>query len=322
MENYDKNSIIFLAGHNGLVGSAINRRLKALKFKKIITVSKKKLDLRNPIKVKKFFKNKKIDYLIIAAAKVGGILANKNYQDEFLIDNINIQNNLLLLAKDKKIKRTIFLGSSCIYPKNSKTPIKESSLLTGKLEKTNECYAIAKIAGIKLSEALAKRYNLDIVAIMPTNTYGKNDNFDMDNSHVIPGMITKFIKAKKENKNQVKLFGTGKPEREFIYSDDLANAIVKMIFISKKKLNKTFKNELPILNVGTGQSISIKDLALLIKKIINYNGKIIFDKNYPDGTMKKNLDSRIIKSLGWAPKIKIDDGLNKVYNSIKDNYSE
>jgi GDP-L-fucose synthase len=157
---------------------------------------------------------------------------------------------------------------------------------------------------------------------MPTNTYGKNDNFDMDNSHVIPGMITKFIKAKKENKIQVKLFGTGRPEREFIYSDDLANAIVKMLFISKKKLNKIFKNELPILNVGTGQSISIKDLALLIKKIINYNGKIIFDKNYPDGTMKKNLDSRIIKSFGWVPKIKIDDGLNKVYNSIKDYYSE
>jgi|TARA_B110000971_G_scaffold98513_1_gene101351 GDP-L-fucose synthase len=319
MDGYDKKkSSIFLAGHNGLVGSAILRKLKALNFKKVITIPRNKLDLTDRNAVKNFFKKKKIDYLIMAAARVGGILANKNYQDEFLLDNINIQNNLLLLAKEKKIKRTIFLGSSCIYPKKSKTPIKESSLLTGKLEKTNECYAVAKIAGIKLSEALMNRYKLDVVAIMPTNTYGINDNFDIDNSHVIPAILMKLLKAKKNNENFVKLYGTGKPEREFIYSDDLASAIVKMLFMSKKKLTKKFKKELPIINVGTGKNISIKNLALLIKKITKYNGKILFDSDFPDGTLKKNLDSKIIKSFGWTPKTKISVGLNRVYSSIKD----
>ncbi|MDA9629846.1 NAD-dependent epimerase/dehydratase family protein [Candidatus Pelagibacter sp.] len=318
MNRYVKNSSIFLAGHNGLVGSAVLRQLKSLNFKKIITIPRKNLDLTNRDAVKNFFKKKKIDYLVMAAARVGGILANKNYQDEFLLDNINIQNNLLLLAKEKKIKRTIFLGSSCIYPKKSKTPIKESSLLTGKLEKTNECYAVAKIAGIKLSEAMMYRYKLDVVAIMPTNTYGINDNFDVDNSHVIPAMLSKFLKAKKYNQNFVKLYGTGKPEREFIYSDDLASAIVKMLFISKNKLIKKFDKNLPIINVGTGKNVSIKNLALLIKKITKYNGKILFDSNFPDGTFKKNLDSKIIKSFGWTPKIKIGEGLNRVYNSIKD----
>ena len=307
-----KKSHIFLAGHKGLVGGSLFNLLKSKGYKNIITVDKKKLNLRNYKKVKTFFKNKKIEYLIMAAARAGGIIANSRNQKDFFIENIEIQNSLLQLALDKKVKRTIYLGTSCIYPKFAKNPISESSLLTVELEKTNQCYAIAKISGIKLSEALFQDYKLDIMCLMPTNVYGNNDKFDKINGHVIPAMISKFIEAKKKSKKIVKLLGTGKPVREFIHSDDLAEAILKCLKVSSKKINKIFKGKLPILNIGTGENIKIINLAKMISKFSNYNGVIRFDKRFPDGTYKKNLNSQIIKKLGWKPRINLKNGLKEV----------
>ena len=307
-----KKSYIFLAGHKGLVGSSLLNLLKKKGYKNIITVDKKKLNLRDYKKVKKFFKNKKIEYLIMAAARAGGIIANSTNQKDFFIENVEIQNSLLQLALDKKVKRTIYLGTSCIYPKFAKNPISESSLLTGELEKTNQCYAIAKISGIKLSEALFEDYKLNIICIMPTNVYGNNDNFDKINGHVIPAMVSKFIEAKKKSKKIVNLLGTGKPIREFIHSDDLAEAILKCLNVSSKKIDKIFKGKLPILNIGTGENIKIINLAKMISKFSNYNGIIKFDKRFPDGTYKKNLNSKIIKKLGWKPRINLKNGLKEV----------
>ena len=308
----NKKDTIFIAGHKGLVGSSVLSSLKRRGFKKIITVDRKKLDLRDYKKVEIFFKKKRIDYMVMAAAKAGGIIANSRNQKDFFIENIEIQNSLLKLALKKKIKRTIFLGTSCIYPKYSKTPIVEDSLLTGKLEKTNQCYAIAKIAGIKLCETLYEDHNLEIVCLMPTNVYGINDNFDKLNGHVIPAMISKFIDARKKKSKLIKLLGTGRPIREFIYSDDLAEAIIKCLIISNNKFRRKFKSKLPMINVGTGESISILKLSKLIAKLVNFRGKIMFDKNFPDGTYKKNLNSKNIYSLGWRPKVKLHEGLKKV----------
>ena len=307
-----KNDCIFIAGHKGLVGSSVLSLLKKKGFRKIITIDKKKLDLRDSKKVLKYFKKKKIDYMVMAAARAGGIMANSNNQKDFFLENIEIQNSLLKLSLKKKIKRTIYLGTSCIYPKFSKTPIKENSLLTGKLEKTNQCYAIAKIAGIKLCEALYEDNNLDIICLMPTNVYGVNDNFDKINGHVIPAMISKFIEAKKKKSKFIKLLGTGRPIREFIHSDDLAGAIIKCLRVSNSQFKKKFKSKLPIINVGTGETISISNLSKLIAKFVNFKGKIIFDRKFPDGTYKKNLDSKNIFNLGWRPNIKLQEGLKKV----------
>ena len=307
-----KKSYIFLAGHKGLVGSSLLNLLKSKGYKNIITVDKKKLNLRDYKKVKNFFKNKKIEYLIMAAARAGGIIANSSNQKDFFIENVEIQNSLLQLALEKKVKRTIYLGTSCIYPKFAKNPISENSLLTGELEKTNQCYAIAKISGIKLSEALFQDYKLNIICLMPTNVYGNNDNFDKINGHVIPAMVSKFIEAKKKSKKIVKLLGTGKPIREFIHSDDLAEAILKCLNVSSKKMNKIFRGKLPILNVGTGENIKIVNLAKIISKFLNYRGIIRFDKRFPDGTYKKNLNSTIIKKLGWRPRISLKNGLKEV----------
>jgi len=312
-----KTSRIFLAGHNGLIGSAVLRLLRKNGYKKIFTESRKKLDLRNYKKVENFFKKKKIEYVIIAAAKVGGILENSKYPTEFLTENLAIHNNILLLCKKYKVKRTIFLGSSCIYPKLSKIPIKEKYLLTGTLEKTNEAYAISKIAGIILCQSLFYQYKQDIVCLMPTNAYGKNDNFDAFSSHVIPGMITKFLYAKNKNKN-VTLWGSGKPIREFIYDEDLANAILKILVTPQKKILKICNNELPLFNVGSGESLSIKKLSYLIKKIMKFKRKIIFDKNFFDGTMIKNLDSSKIRKIGWKPKVFLKEGLTKIIENIRD----
>ena len=236
-----KTDSIFIAGHNGLVGSAVLNLLVKKGYKKIIKVDRKKLDLQDFKKVKSYFKNKKIDYMIMAAARAGGILANSTNQKDFFLENVEIQNSLLNLALDKKIKRTIFLGTSCIYPKLSKTPIKEEALLTGKLEKTNQCYAIAKISGIKLCEALTEDFKLDIICLMPTNVYGHNDNFHKVNGHVIPAMITKFEEAIKKKKNEITLLGTGKPLREFIHADDLASAIIFSLNLKKKKIKTFFR---------------------------------------------------------------------------------
>ena len=310
-----KNSFIFLAGHNGLVGKSVLNLLKNKGFRNIITVDKKKLDLRNFDKVKKFFKKKKIDYMVMAAARAGGIIANSSNQKDFYLENVEIQNSLLKLALEKKIKRTIYLGTSCIYPKFAKNPITEESLLTGELEKTNQCYAIAKISGIKLSEALFNDYKLNIICLMPTNVYGLNDNFDMTNGHVIPAMISKFIEAKKKKKKEIKLLGTGKPVREFIHSSDLAQAIFACLKSPQKRIKKLFKNKLPIINVGSGESLTIMKLSRIIAKELEYNGNIVFDKSFPDGTYKKNLNSEKILKLGWKPKIKLSTGISEVIKS-------
>ena len=309
MKKTDK---IFVAGHNGLVGSSVVKILKKNGYKNLFLVNRKNLDLRDYKKVKKFFKRKKINYLVMAAAKAGGIIANSKNQKDFFLENIEIQNSLLKLAYEKKIKRTIFLGTSCIYPKFSKVPIKESSLLSGQLEKTNQCYAIAKIAGIKLCEALYEDHNLDLICLMPTNVYGEKDKFDKEKSHVIPGIIVKIEEAIKFKKNEVKLFGTGKPLGEFIHADDLGNAIFKSLKISKKDIFKNFKNKLPIINIGTNEEVSIKKLSQMISSIYNYNGKITFDPSFPDGTFRKKLNSNIIRKYGWLPKITLLQGLESL----------
>ena len=304
-----KDSSIFLAGHKGLVGSSVLNNLKSQGFKKIITIDKKKIDLRDYDKLLSYFKNRNIDYMIMAAARAGGILANNKFQKDFFFENIEIQNNLLKLALKKKIKRTIYLGTSCIYPKLSKNPIKEDCLLTGKLEKTNQCYAIAKIAGIILSESLFNNHNLDVICLMPTNIYGVNDNFDKFSGHVIPAMINKIDEAKSLNRKSVKLLGTGKPIREFLFADDLAKAILLVLRSKKKTINKVCKKQFPLINVGSGESISIKNLSEKIAKISNYKGKIIFDDRFPDGTMKKNLNSKLMNALGWHPITSLNKGL-------------
>ena len=306
-----KNSRIFLAGHNGLVGSAVHRKLLKEGFKNILTVRKKKLDLRNFDKTQKYFKKKKIDYMIMAAAKAGGIMANRSNQKDFFFENIEIQNTLLKIALKKKIKRTIFLGTSCIYPKHAKNPIKEDYLLTGKLEKTNQSYAIAKIAGIKLCEVLYNDFNLDIVCLMPTNIYGINDNFNKFSGHVIPAKKNKTQHAKKNKKKKLYLLGTGKAIREFLYCDDLAEAIFLILKKKKKLIYKTCKKKFPIINIGSGKSITINNLSKKISKHLDYRGKIYFDSRYPDGTRKKNLNSSIIRKLGWKPKVSLDIGLKK-----------
>ena len=312
----EKNSKIFVAGHRGLVGSSILTLLKKNGFKKIITRSRKQLDLVNQQKVNIFFKKNKIEYLIICAAKVGGIMSNLTYPTEFIFENSMIQLNLLKAALDNKIKKTIFLGTSCIYPKFSKTPIKEEYLLSGNLEKTNEAYAIAKISGIKLSEAMYNQFGFKVICLMPTNLYGGKDNFDEFNSHVIPGIFTKIFKAKKNKRKKVILWGSGRPRREFLFVDDLANAIFYLLKLSDKKLLNINKN-FPIFNIGSGEEISIKDLAYKIKKICKFEGKIFFDKSFPDGTLRKNLDSSRIKKTGWRPKIKLNQGLVKVLENYK-----
>tara|TARA_B110000967_G_scaffold202582_1_gene241690 strand:- start:633 stop:1580 length:948 start_codon:yes stop_codon:yes gene_type:complete len=307
----NKNSKIYIAGHNGLVGRSVHKLLLDKGYNKILFQKRKKLDLRNEKKVDNFFKKNKPNYLIICASKVGGIVNNRDHPLEFLLTNTTIEKNLLLAAKKYRIKRTIYLGSSCVYPKKSKNPIKESYLMSGKLEKTNEAMAMAKIIGIKLCQILYEKYKNDIVCLMPTNVYGLNDNFNVSTSHVIPGLITKFLAAKK-NKTNVKIWGTGKPIREFIHADDLAEAIITTLNAKSSRLRKIMNNELPIFNVGTGESISIKNLALLLKKLTNFKNKIIFDKKFPDGTIKKNLNSKKIKLLEWKSKIKLTDGLKKI----------
>ena len=309
-----KSSKIYIAGHNGLVGSELLSLLIESGYKKILFKSRKELDLTNQKTVDNFFKKNKPEFLIICAAKVGGILENKNYPMEFLLDNLSIQKNLLLAAMKHNIKRTIFLGSSCIYPKFSKIPIKESYLMTGKLEKTNESYALSKIVGMKLCEIMFHKYKKDIICLMPTNLYGDNDNFDIASSHVIPGLISKFLLAKK-NKLDVKIWGSGKPIRVFLHVKDLVEAILILLKSNKPKIKKVSNNELPIINIGSGESISIKNLALLIKKISQFKGRVIFDKKYPDGTINKNLDSSKIKKFQWHAKIKLEKGLEKIINS-------
>ncbi|MDG2343152.1 MAG: GDP-L-fucose synthase [Flavobacteriales bacterium] len=295
---------IYVAGHKGMVGSAICRRLALLGFHNVITKTSSELDLRNQNKTDIFFKNEKPKYVFLAAGKVGGIEANNNYRAEFIYDNLMIQNNIIHSSHLNRVKKLLFLGSSCIYPKHANQPIKESELLTGVLEPTNEPYAIAKIAGIKMCEAYKDQYGNNFISVMPTNLYGPNDNYDSSNSHVLPALIRKFHEAKTENLSEVEIWGSGNPRREFLHVEDLATACIHIMKVYDKK---------ETVNVGTGIDITIKELAIMIKHVSGYKGEIVFNTEKPDGTPRKWLDISKISKLGWSPKISLKDGLEKTY---------
>mgnify|MGYP001285483166 CR=1 FL=1 len=309
----DLKTRIFIAGHQGMVGSAIMRKLKKEGFKNIITASRSELDLCNQGAVKKFFETNLIDYVVIAAAKVGGILANTNYPVEFLSENLSIQNNLITQSYKSGIKELLFLGSSCIYPKNSKQPMHESELLSGHLQPNNEPYAIAKIAGIKLCESYNREYGTDYRSVMPTNLYGPNDNYHKENSHVMPALIRRFHEAKINNEDIVSVWGTGSPRREFLHVDDMADACLHIMKIPKEQFEEFVEPMVSHINVGCGEEITISNLAELIKKVTSFKGGIVFDDSYPDGVDKKLLDVSKLKDMGWIYKISLEEGLKNTY---------
>ena len=299
---------IYVAGHRGMVGSAIVRKLQQEGFTNFVLRTTAELDLRNQESTEAFFKEHKPDYVFLAAAKVGGIVANNTYRGEFLYDNLMIQNNVIHSAYKHSVSKLLFLGSSCIYPKYADQPIKEDSLLTGILEPTNEPYAIAKIAGLKMCEAYRTQYGVHFISVMPTNLYGPNDNYDLQNSHVLPALLRKMIVAKQTNQPHVEIWGTGTPRREFLHVDDLADACY---FIMHSYQGNDS------LNIGTGEDISIKELAELIKQIVGYEGKLHFNTDKPDGTPRKLLDVSKLKDLGWKAQIALEYGIEKVYQEIK-----
>jgi GDP-L-fucose synthase len=305
-----KNLKIYIAGHRGMVGSACWRLLDSKGFTNIIGRTSKELDLRNQSQVESFIREENPDIIIDAAAKVGGILANDTYPYEFLMDNMLIQNNLIRAAHQNNVKKFIFLGSSCIYPKMAPQPLKEEYLLTGPLEPTNEWYAIAKISGVKLIEALRKQNNRDYVALMPTNLYGPNDNFDLQSSHVLPAMIRKFHEAKENDHAPVALWGTGTPKREFMHVDDLAQAV---LFAMENKLLET------LYNVGTGKDLSIKELAEMIQKTVGHQGDIVWDDSKPDGTPRKLMDVTKLKKVGFESKIDLQRGIEATFGWYRNN---
>ncbi|MFN3872566.1 MAG: GDP-L-fucose synthase family protein [Ignavibacterium sp.] len=312
------NKKIYVAGHNGMVGSAIMRALQKNDYKNLIAVSSGELDLRRQSDVEDFFAKQKPDVVIVAAAKVGGILANNTYRAEFIYDNLMIEANLIQASYLHKVEKLIFLGSSCIYPKLAPQPLKEEYLLSGYLEFTNEPYAIAKIAGIKLCENYFRQYGCNFISAMPTNLYGPNDNFDLQTSHVLPALIRKFHEAKTNNNPAVTIWGTGKPLREFLYVDDLAEAILFMM--EKVDAKDLYNLGITHLNVGSGKDISISDLATLISNIIGYNGKIEYDTTKPDGTPRKLMDVSRINKLGWKYKTELEEGIKKTYDWFLNNY--
>jgi GDP-L-fucose synthase len=297
-------SKIFVAGHNGMVGSAIVRRLTELGYKNLILKTRKELDLTNQFQVNQFFHFEKPEYVFLAAAKVGGIKANDDFRADFIYENLIIQSNVIKASYDNKVKKLLFLGSSCIYPKMSPQPIKEEYLLTGSLEPTNDAYAIAKITGIKMCQSYNEQYGTNFISAMPTNLYGSNDNYDLNNSHVLPAMIRKFHEAKIEGKEFVEVWGTGTPKREFLYVDDLADACVYLM------LNY---NDSEIVNIGTGQDVTIKELALTISDIVGYKGNIHFNSDMPDGTPRKLLDVSKLEEIGWKYSTSLKEGIEKTY---------
>ncbi len=301
----NKSSKIYIAGHRGMVGSAIKRRLIKAGYGNFVLKSSSELDLRNQAEVASFFEIEKPEYVFLAAAKVGGIQANNTYRGEFLYDNLMIQNNIIHQSHIHNVEKLMFLGSSCIYPKLAPQPLSEDSLLTGLLEPTNEPYAIAKIAGIKMCEAYRSQYGCNFISVMPTNLYGPNDNYDLQNSHVLPALLRKFHEAKVNNQKEVVMWGTGKPLREFLHVDDLADAC---FFLMNKY------DESGFINVGSGSEISIFDLAQLIKEVVGYQGSIIQDLSKPDGTPRKLMDNTKLDKLGWKPTIMLKEGIKQVYN--------
>jgi GDP-L-fucose synthase len=304
----NKEAKIFIAGHRGMVGSAINRRLTALGYANIITRASVELDLRIQERVNEFFEAERPEYVFLAAAKVGGILANNTYRADFIYENIMIQSNIIHSAYATGVKKLMFLGSSCIYPKLAPQPLKEEYLLTGLLEPTNEPYAIAKIAGIKMCDAYRSQYGCDFISVMPTNLYGPNDNYDLQNAHVLPSLVRKFHEAKMNNATEVSIWGTGTPKREFLHADDLADACVYLM--------NTYSDE-GLVNIGTGEDIPISDLALMIKEVVGYEGAIVFDHSKPDGTPRKLMDVSKLTSLGWKFTISLRKGLEMVYQEYQ-----
>ena len=305
---------IFVAGHKGLVGSAIIKKLS--KRNKILTVEKKKLDLLNYEKTLNYFKKHKFDHVYLCAAKVGGIYANSKYPADFIYQNLQIQNNCIISAYKTKVNKLLFLGSSCVYPKKPKIPIKERFLLSGELEKTNEAYAISKIAGIKMCESFNIQYNTDFRAVMPTNLYGPNDNYDDLNSHVLAALIKKILKAKQKNKNRIVVWGNGNAKREFLHTYDLADACIKIMSLSKKNFLNIVEKDNQFINIGYGKEISIKELTKLICKIINFHGTIKYDKTKPNGTYRKLIDSSRIRKINWKPKISLTEGISFVIKEL------
>jgi GDP-L-fucose synthase len=300
----EKNSKIYVAGHRGLVGSAIVRKLQKEGYHNLILRTSAQVDLRDQQAVKDFFEKEKPEYVFMAAAKVGGINANNTHPAEFLYDNLCIQNNVIHQSYKNQVKKLLFLGSSCIYPKNAPQPIKEEYLLSGYLEPTNDAYAIAKIAGIKMCQSYHKQYGCNFISAMPTNLYGPGDNYDLKNSHVLPALLRKFHEAKEKGEANVTIWGTGKPRREFLHSDDLAEAC---LFLMKNY------GDPGIINIGVGKDISIGEMAQMIQKISGFTGELVFDTSMPDGTFQKLLDVSKINALGWTPQISFKEGLKKTY---------
>ena len=306
----EKNAKIYVAGHRGMVGSAIVRALKNQGYTNIITRTSKELDLRRQIDVEEFFVKEKPDYVFLAAAKVGGILANNEAPADFMYDNMILEMNVIHEAYKNKVKKLMFLGSSCIYPRMAPQPMKEDCLLTSELEKTNEAYALAKISGLKYCEYLNRQYSTDFISVMPTNLYGPNDNYHPEHSHVLPALIRRFHEAKENNLNEVVIWGTGTPLREFLYVDDLADACVYL-------MNTYSGNE--TVNLGTGKELSIKELAELVKKVVGFKGNITFDTTKPDGTPRKLLDVSKLEKLGWKYKTELEDGIKLAYEDFLNN---
>ena len=304
----NKEAKIYIAGHRGMVGSAIQRRLTALGYEKIITMSSAELDLRIQESVNEFFEAELPDYVFLAAAKVGGILANNTYRADFIYENIMIQSNVIHSAYATGVKKLMFLGSSCIYPKMAPQPLKEEYLLTGLLEPTNEPYAIAKIAGIKMCDAYRSQYGCDFISVMPTNLYGPNDNYDLQNAHVLPSLVRKFHEAKLNNASEVNIWGSGTPKREFLHADDLADACIYLM---------NNYSDAGLINIGTGEDISISDLGGLIQKVVGYEGSIVYDSTKPDGTPRKLMDVSKLTGLGWTFSISLEKGLELVYKEYQ-----
>ncbi len=305
--------VIYVAGHRGLVGSAVVRRLESQGFANIVCATSKELDLRDPQSVNAFYQKHKPDHVVVAAAKVGGIHANDTYPAEFLYDNLMIEANLIHGAYQAGVKKLLFLGSTCIYPKLADQPLKEEYLLTGPLEPTNEWYAIAKIAGVKLCQAYAKQYGCEYISAMPTNLYGPGDNFDLNNSHVLPALMRKFHEAKVNNEPTVTVWGSGTPRREFLHVDDCASACLHLL--------QNYSNTDEWVNIGVGEDISIADLASLVKDTVGYNGEIVYDSSKPDGTPRKLVDVTRINQSGWSAEIALRDGVEATYQWYLENYS-
>ncbi|MGV1012101.1 MAG: GDP-L-fucose synthase family protein [Flavobacterium sp.] len=303
-----KQSKIYIAGHRGMVGSAILRALQSRGYTNFVLKTSTELDLRNQEAVADFFSTEKPDYVFLAAAKVGGIIANNTYKADFIYENLMIQSNIIHQSHVNGVKKLLFLGSSCIYPKLAPQPLKEEYLLTGVLEPTNEPYAIAKIAGIKMCDAYRSQYGCNFISVMPTNLYGPNDNYDLNSSHVLPALLRKFIMAKNNGETVVTIWGSGSPLREFLHADDLANACLHLM---------DHHDEPGIVNIGMGKDISILDLANLVKEIVGFEGKIVTDTTKPDGTPRKLMDVSKLNELGWKASISLEEGIRKVYDEIK-----